>query len=72
MIVAYLTWWLQTIGYWIRPYDMLADRRRWRWQPRQRCGGVIYLPEETTRLMVQGYYDVPADPDPERNYGAPW
>ena len=26
------------IGYWIRPYDMLADRRRWRWQPRKRCG----------------------------------
>lgn len=24
-------------GYWMRPYDMLADRRRWRWQPRTRC-----------------------------------
>lgn len=20
-------------GYWIRPYDQLLDRRRWRWQP---------------------------------------
>lgn len=25
-------------GYWLRPYDMLADARRWRWRPRQRCG----------------------------------
>ncbi len=23
--------------YWIRPYDMIADRRRWKWQPRTRC-----------------------------------
>lgn len=27
----------QSIGYWIRPYDMLADRRRWRWQPPTCC-----------------------------------
>lgn len=25
-------------GYWVRPYDMLADRRRWFWQKQQRCG----------------------------------
>lgn len=24
-------------GYWLRPYDMVADRRRWRWQPRELC-----------------------------------
>ena len=24
-------------GYWIRPYDSPADRRRWRWQPREPC-----------------------------------
>jgi hypothetical protein len=43
--VRYLKWWwaevywlAETVGYWIRPYDMLADARRWRWQPRQRCG----------------------------------
>ena len=35
---ADLVWAAQTVGYWVRPYDMLADRRRWRWQPRQRCG----------------------------------
>lgn len=28
----------QRVGYWVRPYDMLADRRRWFWQPRQPCG----------------------------------
>ncbi len=42
---ARLVWvnvrWLATAaGYWIRPYDGLADARRWRWQPAQRCGGV--------------------------------
>lgn len=30
-------WWARRVGYWFRPYDMLADARRWRWQPRQRC-----------------------------------
>lgn len=29
--------WLISLCYWFRPYDMLADRRRWRWQPAQRC-----------------------------------
>lgn len=28
-------WWL---AYVVRPYDMLADRRRWFWQPRTPCG----------------------------------
>lgn len=41
--VAYLA---ARIGYAVRPYDMLADRRRWCWQPRTRCGGVIVLSEE--------------------------
>jgi len=45
-LAAYAVWVFQTAGYWIRPYDMIADRRRWFWQPRQRCGGVIYLPAE--------------------------
>ena len=31
-------WSAECFGYWIRPYDMLADARRWFWQPRQRCG----------------------------------
>ena len=33
-----LVWVAETAGYWIRPFDTLADRRRWRWQARQRCG----------------------------------
>lgn len=28
--------------YWVRPYDMLADRRRWRWRPRARCGSEVW------------------------------
>lgn len=38
LLSACFVWVADTIGYWIRPYDMLADRRRWRWQPAQRCG----------------------------------
>ena len=38
MIAAWLKWWLRRVGYVVRPYDMLADRRRWFWQPRARCG----------------------------------
>ncbi len=36
-LVAEVRWALIRIGYWIRPYDMLLDRRRWAWQPRTRC-----------------------------------
>ncbi len=38
MIKACTEWLVATVGYWIRPYDMLADRLRWRWQEPQRCG----------------------------------
>lgn len=34
---AELRWLAKRPGYIIRPYDMLADARRWRWQPRERC-----------------------------------
>lgn len=33
---------LVSAWYWIRPYDLQADRRRWRWQPRQRCGTQVW------------------------------
>ncbi|HEY6117143.1 MAG TPA: hypothetical protein VI172_14420 [Candidatus Dormibacteraeota bacterium] len=36
--LLWLRWALQRAGYVVRPYDMLADRRRWFWQPQQRCG----------------------------------
>lgn len=35
--MAWLRWAVRRVGYWTRPYDMLADRRRWFWQPRTRC-----------------------------------
>lgn len=35
-----MTWfayaWIR-FSYWLRPYDMIADRRRWMWQRRSRC-----------------------------------
>lgn len=43
---AYSIWVVESIGYWIRPYDMIADRRRWFWQRRIRCqfsGGKPWL-----------------------------
>lgn len=27
---SWLRWTLTSVGYWIRPYDMIADARRWR------------------------------------------
>jgi hypothetical protein len=33
-----------SLGYAIRPYDMLADRRRWFWRPRQRCVSISIRP----------------------------
>lgn len=36
--LACAVWAVRRVGYWVRPYDLLADRRRWFWQPRQRCG----------------------------------
>jgi hypothetical protein len=36
LLRAYVVW----FGYQVRPYDMLADRRRWFWQPRTRCLGL--------------------------------
>lgn len=39
---AYLYWLVESAGYRLRPYDMLADRRRWFWQPRIRCVRVVF------------------------------
>jgi len=38
LVYAHLAWAGRTAGYWVRPYDQLADRRRWRWQARHWCG----------------------------------
>lgn len=35
LLCALAYWSVVEVGYWVRPYDMLADRRRWRWQPAQ-------------------------------------
>lgn len=37
-LIGWSRWALGAIGYKIRPYDMIADRRRWCWQPRTPCG----------------------------------
>lgn len=38
MTAALVAWAWHRVGYLVRPYDMLADRRRWCWQPRTPCG----------------------------------
>lgn len=35
---AWIIWAVHRVSYWVRPYDMLADCRRWFWKPRTRCG----------------------------------
>lgn len=48
------------LSYWIRPYDMLADRRRWRWQPRTPCGSEAWVSapaatQETLQRLVEAH-----------------
>lgn len=35
---TWTTWAFNRLGYLVRPYDMLADNRRWFWRPRTPCG----------------------------------
>jgi hypothetical protein len=35
--MSWVSWFLIRCGYVIRPFDTLADRRRWFWQPRTPC-----------------------------------
>lgn len=39
-------------GYWLRPFDMLADKRRWRWQERAACGLPAMTDEAAARLRA--------------------
>lgn len=54
VVGAWTAWLVVSVGYWIRPYDMLADARRWRWQPRAKCGRQVFaeLPEPTRAALV--------------------
>lgn len=49
LAAAEVSWAAVRLGYAVRPYDSLADARRWRWQPPLRCGGVLVLPEDWLR-----------------------
>lgn len=44
--------WLIELGYLIKPYDMLADRRHWRWQKPMRCGLPPMPPEVRAEVMA--------------------
>lgn len=48
-IHAELSYWRAVLiewGYVVRPYDMIADRRRWRWQHSEPCGYGKPMPDE--------------------------
>lgn len=49
-----LWWWLKStwwqLSYWLRPYDMLADARRWRWAVPTPC---ILPAAEAERLIAR-------------------
>ncbi len=49
---ANVSWAWHRVGYWLRPYDMLADRRRWFWQPRLRCGFPTGTPQSVVEDVV--------------------
>ena len=40
-MIAWIKWAIGRVGYAVRPYDMLADSRRWFWQPRTPCHSVV-------------------------------
>lgn len=55
------------LRYWIRPFDMLADRRRWRWQPAQPCGLGAFSEEQreaVTEAVARYVRDNPSGPTP--------
>lgn len=56
--MRYLVWALGRLGYMVRPYDMLADKRRWFWQPRQPCQ---YMTDEQALkgIGMPGCYNSP-------------
>lgn len=41
--VRWLAYLASQAGYWVRPYDQIADRRRWRWQRPAPCGYQVGL-----------------------------
>ena len=45
---------LTNLGYLIRPYDMIADRRRWWWQRRAKCGSQVWaeLPDDVKAQLA--------------------
>lgn len=47
---AWLAWAIGALGYWVRPYDDLADARRWRWQPRTPCARYVLTDAEREQL----------------------
>lgn len=52
MIRAYLAW----LGYKIRPYDQMADARRWFWQRRTPCGAPAALAVAIQRAVDAGTF----------------
>jgi hypothetical protein len=63
---------IETLGYWIRPYDMIADARRWCWQPRAKCGARVWadMPDDVkAQLAAAVLRRQSANPKPERTTG---
>jgi hypothetical protein len=53
-MISFVRWLTVYVGYWIRPYDMLADQRRWFWQRRTPCGGVIFIDSSKLQNQAEG------------------
>ena len=52
VLLAWLVWAIQRADYVVRPYDTLADARRWLWQPRQRCGWSSFVDRPASHAVA--------------------
>lgn len=67
---AEVCWVATGVGYAVRPYDMLADARRWFWQPRARCGWPAGISRSTVDDVVAATRRLSASRDPSRSGGS--
>jgi hypothetical protein len=55
--MRWVVWAIGRLGYLLRPYDMVADKRRWFWQPRARCGWSSLDRATRARIAAQIAWD---------------
>jgi len=64
--LACIRHWLTSLGYVIRPYDMIADQRRWFWQKPAPCGsqwaaGLSDEERASLAKVVEAFHERPTE-----------